>query len=168
MKSLLVVITLTLLAGCASGPSYKESKNTLPVLSETQARVVVFRTKESKLYLAKGTPLAMNGTKMATVGYGGFAYSDVTPGTYTLKTEVSDWPGSCEIGFSIEQPNKSYFFEIKPRDESYDAFKDGSSIVFPVITGISAAAKESKEKTCGGLFALVPVTEEEAAAKLEK
>jgi hypothetical protein len=167
MKYTAIVVALALLAGCVSGPSYKEAKNTLPKLEEGKARLIVYRTKESKLYIAKSAPITINGAELGKVGYGGFSFKDVSPGSYTLKTTAWDWPGSCEISFTITGADKTYFFEVKPREESYEAFKKGSIIILPEITGLISAANESKGKVCGGLFSLGPTEFKKASAQLK-
>jgi hypothetical protein len=168
MKYVVILAALALLTGCATGPSYKEAKRTLPKLEEGKARLIIYRTKESKLYIAKSAPIALNNAEIGKVGYGGFSFKDVSPGSYILKTTAWDWPGSCEISFTIQDADKSYFFEVKPREESYAAFKDGSIIILPEITGLIAAANESKGKACGGLFAIIPTEAKNAAAQLER
>ena len=159
--ALIIIVT-----GCASGPSYKDAKAQMTAIPQDKARITLFRTTESKLFIGRKAPIQLNGVNIGGVGYGSFVSKDLKAGEHVLRTELWDSPGACEIGFSIRDLGKEYFFEVQPRDKANEAFQKGSSIFFPVITGMAALSRESKNNPCGGLFSIAPVTEADAKKKL--
>lgn len=82
---LLCTATLVTLAGCASGPSYKEMASSIPVLSSQNGRVYFFRSS-SPLGAALQPDIKLNGEKVGESKPGGFFYVDKPAGRYTVST----------------------------------------------------------------------------------
>jgi len=166
MKQMFFLSLMLVISGCTSGPTYKDSFSKMTAVPHNRARITLFRTTESNLFIARKAPIELDGVKIGGVGYGGFISKDIDIGDHVLRSELWDSPGSCEVAFRIEVPGKEYFFEVAPRAEANNAFQQGATIFFPIITGMAALAEESRNNPCGGLFAIMPMPRNKAQAKL--
>ena len=157
MKQLLLVILSLSLIGCAaSGPTYESKRNEIISLDEESARLVFFRTKESTLLIGRSAPVDIDGQKTGSCSYGGFFYRDILPGEYSIKTEIWDVPGKCELTLTAEA-GEIYYFKVDPRSESFTAF---------MLGGVIGNAVESSGKKCGGAFKIYPASEEVAKEQM--
>jgi hypothetical protein len=87
-RTLLLACTTTLLvAGCASGPQYREMAASIPTLASDQGRVYFFR--ESSIFGATLQPdIKLNGQVVGRSTPGGFFYVDEPAGDYTAATRT--------------------------------------------------------------------------------
>jgi hypothetical protein len=77
------------LVSCAGGPSYAETKSTLPPIAKGKGRVFVYRA--SSFGLAIKPTVNIDGKAENTLYAQGFFYSDQTPGSHkiSIKTEAN-------------------------------------------------------------------------------
>lgn len=88
-KSLFAVVALlcaVMFAGCASGPTYSESKGSIPPLVPEMGRIVIYRT--SILGAAIQPPVRINGDKVGTAKPKGFFVVDRAAGNYQISTST--------------------------------------------------------------------------------
>ena len=88
-RLLFVVLSLAFLAGCATGPSYTEVKNTFPELTADKGRIFFYR--DGGLFGGGIQPsIRLNGDVIGDAVPGGFFFRDVKPGVYdvSVNTEV--------------------------------------------------------------------------------
>ena len=157
MKKLSILIFTIIITGCAAtGPSFLEVKSDIENLSKEKARVVFYRTKESSLYLARKAPVDINNKQVGACAYGGFFYLDIPEGRHSIKTEIWDMPGECELFLNAES-GSTYYLQVDPRMESFTAF---------MLGGIVGNAIEGSGKQCSGAFKLYPASKEIAEKKL--
>lgn len=95
MKNLISLLPFALLAvfaaGCASpasGPTYSESKSTLPAPNPGSGRIFIYRT--DILGSISEPPVRINGDEAGTARVRGFFYVDLAPGRYRLDTGSKD------------------------------------------------------------------------------
>lgn len=82
---LLSTATVVAMAGCASGPSYREVASSIPTLSPENGRLYFFRS--SSMFGAALQPdIKLNGDKVGESKPGGFFYVDRPAGQYTVST----------------------------------------------------------------------------------
>ncbi|MBB6582011.1 DUF2846 domain-containing protein [Ralstonia solanacearum] len=84
-KLLLCAATLVTVAGCASGPSYREMAGSIPTLSPQNGRVYFFRSS-SMVGAAMQPDIKLNGQTVGESTPGGFFYVDRPAGRYTVST----------------------------------------------------------------------------------
>ena len=84
-----VLVSVALLAACASGPKYSDVKSSIPPLSSTQGRIYFYRSN-SMMGSAIQPSIMLNGEKVGDSKPGGFFYVDRPPGKYEVAcgTEV--------------------------------------------------------------------------------
>jgi hypothetical protein len=84
----LVMLLAVLLAGCASGPSFKEMQDQIAPQAENTGRIYVYRTQT--LGLAVQPDILLNGENIGSCTPGGVFFRDVSPGKYeaAVSTEV--------------------------------------------------------------------------------
>lgn len=85
-RSFFSVLTLLVLAGCATGPKYSEMKSTIPVLRSDQGRVFVYR--DSSFGAAITPSVAINGQIVGVSRANGFFYADLPAGNYRMSAET--------------------------------------------------------------------------------
>ena len=145
----LFAISLISLAACATmGPRYSEMDIIQTRISEGEARLYFLR--ESRvLFSGRTAPIKIGGKDIGKLRNGGFFFVDLAPGTYRISTETWD-AGRFSIQMEVEA-DKVYYIEAIPREKFLGviAFAVGGLIL------------ENK-----GMFALVPINEENAAQKL--
>jgi len=157
MRIFLIPLVFLLLSGCAAtGPSYKSMQTEIASASKDIVRLVFYRTKESAMLIARNAPIDINNKETGSCAYGGFFYRDVTEGQYSIKTELWDVIGECEI-FLNAKSGTTYYFKVDPRSESAIAFMLGGAI---------GNAIESSDKDCGGAFKIYPMSEEIAKQEM--
>jgi hypothetical protein len=159
MKLLFIGILSIVLAltGCAaSGPRYSDLDPAKQPALKSQARLIIFRTKENGQYSARSATLKIDGTKVGSVDYGGFNTFDVSPGKHLLGVDMWDAPGKCELPVETTTDN-IFYFEVTPRINSFLAFMGG---------GFIGATIESSGTQCGGAFSITPVDQSIALPKL--
>jgi outer membrane murein-binding lipoprotein Lpp len=79
-----VVATVSLFSGCASGPKFNETKSSIPPLAQDQGRIFFYRNNA----LGAGVQPAakLNGEVIGKAKPMGFFYVDRAPGTYEVET----------------------------------------------------------------------------------
>lgn len=155
LKTLSAVALAAVLAGCAAtGPRYSEVANVQQV-SASNARLVIFRTKESTQYSGRAAAVRIDGNASGSCDFGGFNTFDIAPGKHVVAVDMWDSPGKCELPVDVSG-GSSYFFEVQPRLGNLLSF---------IGAGIIGASVESSGRQCGGAFSIAPV---EAAAALSK
>lgn len=80
MKWALAIISLhILLLGCAAtGPKYSELAYNINSITTSKARVVIFRTEDSQLYVARSAPMYIDDKKIGECPVGSFIYTDIS------------------------------------------------------------------------------------------
>lgn len=173
MKTVAVVLAL-LLCGCAaSGPTYSETPLSATPLPDEMARIVFFRTKDSILYVARKAAISIDGEKVGGTAYGGFHYHDVREGNHTLRADMWDMPGRCELTLAAAA-GETYYFQVDPRTKSFGAFAAADTGIYlftenvfaSVAGGLAAVSVESYGTECGGAFRLYPVDAATAITEL--
>jgi hypothetical protein len=156
------------LSSCSSlGPNYSDVRQEISNVDEGLARVVVLRTNEYDMYLGRSTPIEMDDSKIASCPKGGFLYFDVKPEPFKLSVETWDYPGECGV-IITPKAGETYYFEIRPRDESFYPGSPGHFI--PGVLGLGyilgVMAVDSIGEGCVGMFSLTPLRPEEAKREL--
>jgi hypothetical protein len=82
----LLVATMLLVAGCATGPKYSEMKSKIAPPAAGQGRVFVYR--DSSLGAAITPKVTINGKVVGVSRGNGFFYVDLPPGEYRLAAET--------------------------------------------------------------------------------
>ena len=168
-KKMLLTTISVFIASCATlGSSYKQVKDKLNDHPADKARIIVLRTNEHKLYSMRSAPIKIDNVGVSSCPMGGFDYFDVFPGRHEIVTETWDNPGQC--GFSVEpKAGEQYYFEVIPRNSSFNPwFMVGilGGAVGGVISGYMSTSLDKGEKGCRGMFALVPLSRDEANNKI--
>ena len=164
---------LSLCACAASGPSFDEIASAAEAIPVGKARVILFRTRDSRLYVARHAAVSMDGEKLGGAGYGSFLIHDIDAGNHRLKADMWDMPGRCELAFTAAA-GEHYYFQVDPRAESFGAFAAGDLATYlltnnmfaSVAGGLGAVAAESYGKECGGAFRIYPVDPGTATSRL--
>jgi hypothetical protein len=81
LKTMLLVLLAAVVAGCATGPEYKDIGSEIAPIEEGKGRVYVYRPQLSFLYVGSVT---LNGEPVRVPAAGGFVYVDKTPGNYKV------------------------------------------------------------------------------------
>lgn len=116
------------------------------------------------MYLARKAAIHVSGEKTGATAYGGFSYWIVPAGEYTLRADMWDAPGRCELIFNVGV-GETYFFQVDPRSESFESFAVSGTVAdlassgafAGLAGGLAGGAVESYGKECGGAFRLYPV-----------
>lgn len=160
MKRLFLLLPVLVFTGfyfCGgSGPTYQSLRAQLETPPDGQARLVLFRTQESKIYLARSAKIQIDGHSRGKLGYGNFLSVDIAAGRHQIKADIWDMPGSCEITLRAGR-GKIYYLMIDPRE---------ASLVATFIGGIAGNAIEGAGKKCAGAFKIYPVPSRIARQKL--
>lgn len=173
MKVASLLLSTTLSACAASGPAYVDSGLATERTPAGQARIVFFRTKDSRLYMARTASISIDGSRVGGTAYGTFHHHAVDPGPHTLRAGMWDAPGVCEVSLTVEAGETRYF-QVDARRESFGAFA-AADFVMALVTGspaigvtggVGAMALESYGERCGGAFRLYPVDDATAKARL--
>lgn len=115
-RALLAAVLLVLpLAGCATGPKYREVVSTIPALTPSQGRVYFYRP--SALGAAVQPDINLNGQKVGAAKPHGFYFVDRAPGNYEVTAAT--------------ETEKKLTFTLEPRQERYVRLK----IQFGVFVG---------------------------------
>ena len=93
---------LVIVAGCATGPSLKDSVRAIPALESGKARVVFYRT--IVIGAAYQPDVLLNGQKVGSAVPRGVFFRDVPPGKYTVTTTMT----SDVVTFDIVGGEKKY------------------------------------------------------------
>ena len=159
MKLISYLAIVSLLTGCAaSGPKYQENIAEQGDQSQSGARLVIFRTKESSQYSARAAAIKLDEQSSGGCDYGGYKILNATPGPHTLAVDMWDSPGVCKLSIDVADKG-GYFFEVKPRTENL-----ASGFAF----GLVGMAIESSGKQCGGAFSIEAVEKQNANAQLSE
>ena len=138
-----------------------------------QAHLVFLRTRDSLLYVLRDAPVYVDGQRVNSIGYGDSFRWDVDPGTHRLAVKTWDSPGGCEVVIDAQE-ERSYYFQVDPRTESFVTFMAGdvaglavsSNSWVALASGLALASAESYARECGGLFRFYPVDESTARTQL--
>lgn len=168
-KQFIIITFVFALTGCTTlGSSYKQVENTLQDYPASKARIIILRTHEHQLYSGRSAPIKIDNREASSCPMGGFDFFDISPEPHELTTETWDYPGKC--GFKImPKAGEKYYFEVIPRESSFNPwFMVGmlGGAIGGVISGSISANLDKGEKDCRGMFALVPLNEEEAKNKI--
>jgi len=82
---MLPVLLAAVVAGCATGPEYKDIGSELAPIEAGKGRVYIYRPQLSFLYVGGVT---LNGEPVRVPGAGGFVYVDKTPGKYKVEGDA--------------------------------------------------------------------------------
>jgi hypothetical protein len=158
MKKLIFFLLVVLLFGCAgTGPKYSELSQEMNSMQDNKARIVVFRTGDSSIPGPTKPSVNINNNKIGELALETFVYADVPSGTHFIETQIFDKPGSCKIALTAAR-GKTYYFIVDLRYRNFDYF---------LADGLAKHASEvSLIKCTGNFFALYPVDEDTAAAKI--
>jgi len=98
MKTILSIIFITILAGCASPPS-GEKFSGINVARPDRALVYIYRPN---IYYAKGMtfPVLLDEEQIARIGSNGFFPIHVSPGTHSIRTETGDIDHDLSLNYS--------------------------------------------------------------------
>jgi hypothetical protein len=150
MKKLILFLLVILFFGCAgAGPKYSELSKEMNDIPGNKARVVVFRAADSLIVGASKPIVNINNKNIGQLTLGSFVYDDISAGMHFIETEIWDKPGSCKIALTAAQ-GKTYYFFVDSRARNFDARN----------------ASELSLIKCSGPFAIYPVDEDTATAKL--
>jgi len=94
-KLLLLLITVTCLISCASGPKFSDYANRLPRPKESDGRIWFYRPQRI-LGAAVQPPVVLNGRKIGTAQPGGFFYADRPAGNYEVEC-TTEWTHKCHL-----------------------------------------------------------------------
>jgi hypothetical protein len=86
LKIIFLLILLSLLGGCASGPTYLEMAPSIKDLSQDTGRVYFYRT--STLGAALQPEVTLNNEVLGKATAQGFFYADRKPGKYEIMTST--------------------------------------------------------------------------------
>ena len=86
-KKLFLILSISFLFGCASGPKYSTVKDTIPSLSGGHSRIFFYRT--SHFGGAYQPAVYVNGEKYGQAYLEGVFFKDVLPGKYRITTAMS-------------------------------------------------------------------------------
>lgn len=159
---LIAPLLALLLSGCvALGEPFSESDLVGP---PDQARVIIFRTKDSLQYSFRPTEIEIEGIGTAYCRFGGFLVQDVPPGDRLLLASMWDVPGSCGTVAKLEA-GRTYLFEITPRIRSLV-----TGMVYwsnPLFGPLNHILYQS-DRPCDGGFAIKRADDTDALEKLPK
>lgn len=85
-KLVFVLVAISLLGACASGPTFTEHKSQIPSLAPDMGRVYFYRT--SAFGAALRPNVVLNGEIVGEAVAQGFFYVDRTPGEYIVMTST--------------------------------------------------------------------------------
>jgi hypothetical protein len=157
MKKMRVFLLLIVFFGCAgTGPKYSELSNEMYSIPGNKARIVAFRTADGAMVGASKPVVTINNNNIGDLALGSFVYADVSAGRQFIETEIWDKPGSCRIALTAVQ-GKTYYFVVDSRTRPFDYYLTG---------GFARNALELSLIKCSGNFAIYPVDEDTATAKL--
>lgn len=168
------LVTLLLCACAGNGPKFDPGGLSAEPIAEGKARIVLFRTRESALYVARQASVSLDGDKIGGAPYGSFFVHHTDAGDHGLRAGMWDMPGRCELIFTAAA-GETYFFQIDPRSESFGAFATGdlaaqfltADVLVNIAGGLSAVAAESYGKACAGAFRIYPVDTDTAVARMK-
>lgn len=128
---LFAVAGVMFLAGCASGPKMAEVQSSIPVLAADKGRIFFYRSS-SMMGAALQPDIYLNGKVVGTSKPGGFFYTDVPAGNYTVSTTT--------------EVQKDLTFTLAPKEVKYVK----TSVSFGVLVGrvqpeLSPASEGEKE-----------------------
>ena len=153
---LLVLITL---AGCSSAPTrYLESFEAHSAPAKGDVRIYFYRTDDSPLYWVRDAEIKIDGKVRGASSVGSIFYFDVPAGPHSIKTDMWDIPGSCEIILHAQQ-GKTYYYKVTARWESFNVMMNN---LYDPISGMVQLYLDSLVQECSGAFAIMPVTESQA------
>jgi hypothetical protein len=172
-RAVLLVLSLVI-AGCAAtGLRYLEDPAARAAIPSGMGQFVVFRTASSSQYLLRAASLSLDGKQVGSVPYESFLVVNVPPGQHTVRVELADAPGACDLTFET-LPGVTNYFEVEPRRESFEAGLYG--LLIPLVnpaaaiaaSGVSLGgmAAESAGRVCGGAFSIALAQPVDASAKL--
>lgn len=85
-RSLALAFLVLLVAGCATGPAYKDVAGTFPPVASSNGRIYFYRT--AMMGAAVQPQVKLNGDVVGKAVPGGFFYVDRPAGDYTVVTET--------------------------------------------------------------------------------
>lgn len=166
------VLAITCFGCTSNAPSDEKIIAGLNTPTEGGARIVLFRTRDSGLYLLRSAGITVNDVRVGTVSYGSFNYFEVPANSYDLSAGMWDVHGSCRLTLNAES-GATYYFQVDPRAESFASFAAGdfalslvTNQVVSIAGGVAASSLESYGRTCGGAFKLYPVDPATALSRL--
>jgi hypothetical protein len=157
MKKMILFLLSIVFFGCAGpGLKYSELSNEMNSIQGNKARIVVFRTADSAMVGASKPIVNINDNNIGELSFGSFVYADISAGMHFIETEIWDKPGSCKIALTAVQ-GKTYYFIVDSRTRPFDYYLSG---------GFARNALELSLIKCTSYFAIYPVDEDTATAKL--
>jgi len=175
--AVLPVVPALLLGACAAtGSRFDDHLAAAPAMADEQARLVVFRQRNTPQYSVREARLEVDRTAAGTVMPAGFRVFDVAAGSHTIVVDMWDAPGRCELTLDLKG-GATHYVEVAPRIESWAA--GAPALAAPALAPLgtyggllatalllSGMAVESAGKPCGGAYSLVAVDGAEALPKL--
>lgn len=157
-------------SGCSTPPTAGESAAIIArseAVPANRLRIVIYRTKEHLVYLARSIPLRLDGKKLPSLSMGAAVYCDVAPGKHVLESEVFDYPGRFRFEFTPQ--DAVVFIEAEPRPSSETPILAGvlaRNYVQLVAIAVTAGFEEVKISRQGGLFEFQPRSRREIGDRL--
>lgn len=84
-RTLLALLGVITISGCASGPEYKDIGTEIAPVQAGMGRVFIYRPQLSFLYVGG---VMLNGEPVRVPAAGGFVYVDETPGKYKITIDA--------------------------------------------------------------------------------
>lgn len=100
----LLLIGMSILGGCASGPKFTEVKAAIPAVAPDQGRVYFYRSN-SVFGAAIQPDIFLNGDKVGTSVPGGFFFVDRLPGDFQVSTTTEV---EKQATFTLEKGQQRY------------------------------------------------------------
>lgn len=100
----LLLMGVSVLSGCASGPKFTEVKSSIPVVAADQGRVYFYRSN-SLVGSAIQPDIFLNGDKVGSSVPGGFFFVDRVPGDYQVSTTTEV---EKQVTFTLEKGQQRY------------------------------------------------------------
>ncbi len=166
-KILLTLLVSILVVGCnsMSQKSYSEMRRDIQHVDKDQARIVMLRTNEHKLFEERSATVRINDERVSALPKGAFHYFDVDPKEFKLSIRLEEFPGECGVMVN-PKGGETYYFEVVPIQETYD--KGQMALLMGGMTALTVISTvEAHGKACAGMFALHPQQKEDAVQKLQ-
>ena len=133
LTGILFVLLIVLVAGCASGPEYKDIGSGITPIEPGSGRIYVYRPQLSFLYVGAVT---LNGEEIRVPAAGGFVFVDKEPGEYEVLVDaITDESTTFEL-----EAEKEVFIRITVDAGGYFLYT-----ISPQITDRATAVQEMQE-----------------------
>jgi hypothetical protein len=133
LKTMLLALLVVIVAGCATGPDYKDIGAEIEPVEAGKGRIYVYRPQLSFLYVGAVT---LNSEPVRVPSAGGFVYVDKAPGDYKVEVDaVTDESTTFEL-----EAGKEVYVRITVDPGGYFLYT-----ITPQITDRETAIKEMQE-----------------------